>query len=216
MSTNEIEAVLFDYGGVFTASPFGAAEGVADKLGLPRATLLDLVFGPYDRDTDHPWHQLERGEVSLDQARKAILEAGRAHDREVDIFVYFAAIASITQGMVEPMIDCARNIKIAGYRTAIVTNNVAEFAEHWRASLPLDELFDTIIDSSQVGMRKPNPKIFHHALECVGNIAPQNAVFLDDFAGNVAAAERVGMHGILVEPDPSGAIAKLESLLAGS
>jgi putative hydrolase of the HAD superfamily len=79
--------------------------------------------------------------------------------------------------------------------------------------LPLAELFDAVIDSSEVGMRKPDPAIFSLALRELGGVAPEHAVFLDDFAGNVEAARRLGMHGVLVEDDPSGALAELERLV---
>ena len=113
------------------------------------------------------------------------------------------------------MVECARDLKAEGYRTAIVTNNLAEFSEHWLKTLPLDELFDTVIDSSQVGVRKPDPRIFELALERLGGVEAERAVFLDDFPGNVEAARRVGMTGILVESDPSSALEELRRLLEG-
>lgn len=213
MSSRGIDAVLFDYGGVFTASPFSAADSMAAKLDLSPHTLLEIVFGPYDEDTEHPWHRIERGELDIEAARQEILLLGREHGAEVDLFEFFSAIGAIARGTVEPMVECARRVKRDGYRTAIVTNNIAEFSEHWRKTLPLEEMFDAVVDSSEVGMRKPNPKIFRHALERLGNIAPERSVFLDDFHGNVAAANNIGMHAILVEADPSGAIRVLEQLL---
>lgn len=216
MRSSSIEAVLFDYGGVFTVSPFTAVASLAERLGIEPMVLLEIVFGPYDRDTDHPWHRLERGELPLGEAREEILALGRSRGSEVDLFDFFAAIGSIASGVVEPMVACARRLKDTGYRTAIVTNNVAEFSEHWRRTLPLDELFDAVVDSSEVGMRKPDPRIFSFALESLGNVAPGRAVFLDDFHGNVSAATALGMHGILVEADPTEAIARLERLLAGA
>lgn len=216
MQSDGIEAVLFDYGGVFTVSPFSAVSSLAERLEVPTAALLEIIFGPYDRDTDHPWHRLERGEMRLDEARDEILALGRSRGSEVDLFEFFGAIGSIASGVVEPMVDCARRLKMSGYRTAIVTNNVAEFSEYWRRTLPLNELFDTVVDSSQVGMRKPNPKIFSFTLECLGNVAPRRAVFLDDFHGNVSAATAMGMHGILVAENPILAIEELERLLAAT
>jgi len=71
-----------------------------------------------------------------------------------------------------------------------------------------------IVDSSEVGMRKPNPAIFLHALELLGGIAPSSAVFLDDAAGNVAGAQRAGLHAILVDAaDPEPALAELDVIL---
>lgn len=215
MRSEPIEAVLFDYGGVFTVSPFGAAVELSARLGMPTEVLLEIIFGPYDQDTDHPWHRLERGELKVQEAREEILLLGRDRGSEIDLYEFFGGIASIANGVVQPMVDCARRLKSEGYRTAVVTNNVAEFSEFWRRSLPLEELFDLVVDSSEVGMRKPNPKIFTHTLESLGNVAPQRAVFLDDFHGNVAAAIQLGMHGILVEPDQTLAIAELERLLGG-
>ncbi len=182
---------------------------------MPTEVMLEIIFGPYDQDTDHPWHRLERGEMKIQEARDAILLLGRDRGSEIDLYEFFGGLSAIANGVVQPMVDCARRLKNEGYRTAIVTNNVAEFSEFWRRSLPLDELFDVVVDSSQVGMRKPNPKIFTHTLESLGDVAPRRAAFLDDFHGNVAAASALGLHGILVEADQTGAIAELERLLGG-
>jgi HAD superfamily hydrolase (TIGR01509 family) len=98
-----------------------------------------------------------------------------------------------------------------------VTNNVKEASEQWRALVPLAELFEVIVDSSEVGMRKPNPAIYLHALDLLGGVAPERAVFLDDAPGNVAGARRAGLHGILVDAaEPAGALAELDALLERS
>jgi len=208
-----IDAVLFDYGGVFTASPFSAADDFCAKVGLTREQLFHVIFGPYDRDTDHPWHRMERGELAIELARDEIRELSRQRGTDIDLFEFFMAIGSISSGVIEPMIDCVRRLKADGLRTAIVTNNIAEFSEHWRKSLPLDELFDVVVDSSQVGLRKPDPRIFALTLERLGGIEASRAAFLDDFPGNVAAARDLGFHAILVEPDPLPAIDELLRLL---
>src|SRR5207302_1315443 len=102
----------------------------------------------------------------------------------------------------------------AGYRTALVTNNVAEFGDGWRQLIPVDELFELVVDSSQVGVRKPDPRIFRLALEQLDGVRPEQAVFLDDFEANVAGARQVGMHGIVVGEHRAEALARLEDLLA--
>ena len=94
-----------------------------------------------------------------------------------------------------------------------MTNNALEFRERWRASLPLDELFDVVVDSSEEGVRKPDPRIFELALERLGGIEPARSVFLDDHPGNIAACEAVGIRGVLVADDPSGALAEVDRLL---
>ena len=84
---------------------------------------------------------------------------------------------------------CAKRIKSSGLQTAIVTNNAKEFRERWIASVPVDEICHAIVDSSEIGIRKPDPRIFEHALETswAGSI-PSRAIFVDDYPANVEAA----------------------------
>ena len=206
-----IQAVLFDFGGVFMDSPFAAVRDFGASLGIAPERALALLFGAYDADTDHPWHRLERGELTLLEARQAIFELSDP-ERRIDLF---EALGSLRNASVRAdMIEVAREARARGIKTAIVTNNVREFGEAWRAMLPAEELFDAIVDSAHVGVRKPDPRIFRLALERLGGVAPADAVFLDDYHGNVAAAERLGMRGILVEEDHRPALALLRSLLA--
>ena len=212
MKARSVDVVLFDFGGVFTESPFEVARRFGAALGAEPERVIDLVFGPYHEDTDHPWHRLERGEIALEVAREAIIALGAAEGLETDPYRVLAALGR-GGGVREPFVAGVRRARAAGMRTAIVTNNVREFREAWRAMLPVDELFDAVIDSSEVGRRKPDAAIFRHALAAVGGPPPERAVFLDDFAGNVNAARALGMHGILVEPDPAPALAELLAIL---
>ncbi len=211
-----IDAVLWDYGGVFSASPFEAMGRLAESVGVAPDRYVGLIFGPYDRDDDHPWHRLERGEITLGDARDQILELGRAEGVEADLLHFISAMAKEGIGVRAEVVSLAREIKSSGTDTALVTNNIAEFREHWRKSIPIDELFHHVIDSSEVGLRKPDPRIFELALEKVGASDPGRAVFLDDYEGNVEAARRVGIHGILVTSDFGEALDELCALLAAS
>jgi len=205
-----IQAVLFDFGGVFMESPFAAVRAFGARQGIDPERALELIFGTYDRDTDHPWHRLERGELSLVDARQEIFDLG-APEHRIDLF---EALGSLQNTSVRPdVVQIARDARAAGMKTAIVTNNVREFGDGWRGMLPVDELFDVVVDSAHVGVRKPDPRIFRLALERLGGTAPEQAVFLDDFHGNVAAAERLGMRGILVEEDHRPAMQMLRALL---
>jgi putative hydrolase of the HAD superfamily len=208
-----IRAVLFDFGGVYTASPFAVFAEAAGELGAAPERVLGLVFGPYDRDTDHPWHRLERGELSLLEARQAIIALASEAGLAFDPLAILARMAN-TGGAREAVVAATRRLRERGLRTALVTNNAREFRAGWRSMIPLAELFDTVIDSSEVGVRKPDPAIFALALRELGGVAPERAVFLDDFPGNVAAARRFGMHGVLVEDDPRSALDELERLIA--
>jgi epoxide hydrolase-like predicted phosphatase len=209
-----LEAVLFDFGGVFTESPFGAAESLGAELGAPPGRLLELVFGPYHADTDHPWHRLERGEIGFLAAREEILALGRAAGIEADPLRVFQKMGMAGGGVREAMVERARRLRAAGVRTALVTNNAREFRERWRALLPADELFEHVVDSSEVGVRKPDPAIFRIALARLGGPAPERTLFLDDFEGNLAAARGLGLRALRVAEDPASALAALDALLA--
>ncbi len=208
-----IDAVVYDFGGVFMASPFEAIRRLGDEKGLASEQVLDIVFGEYGADTDHPWHRVERGEIDLTTAREEIHALGLAQGVEVELFEMLKYMGS-DGGIREPMVASVRRVRAKGLRTAILTNNIAEGRDFWRPMLPLDELFDVVVDSSEIGMRKPNPAIYHHTLALLGVAEPGRAVFLDDFAGNVVGAESVGMIGVLVEADPTAAIARVDALLA--
>jgi epoxide hydrolase-like predicted phosphatase len=206
-------AVLFDFGGVFTPSPFDGARHYGAQIGADPQRVLELVFGPYHEDTDHPWHCLERGELALADARSAIIALGEAEGVDADPFKLFASMAASPRGVHDEMVERARAVAARGYRTALVTNNVVEFRDQWRRMLPADELFQVIVDSSEVGMRKPNPAIFRHTLALLGDVAPGECLFLDDAESNVEAARRLGIRGVVVKPDLRDALAALDALL---
>jgi len=199
-----ISAVLFDFAGVLTSSPWVAltAAGGGD---------LELLIGSYAEDTDHPWHQVERGEMAIADWAVAVTELGKAQGVEVD----FTPLGSMLADMLvhDVVVERVRSLRVEGYRLGLITNNVREGSAMWRSKVPVDELFDVVVDSSEVGMRKPNPAIFHHTLELLGGVPPAEAVFLDDAPGNVAGAQRVGLHAILVE-DPETAVADLDAILS--
>ena len=212
---DRVEAVLFDFGGVFTDSPFDAAESLGIELGIAPGRLVEIVFGPYHRDTDHPWHRLERGEISLRDARDEIIALGAREGVDSDPVALFQRMSG-SPGTREIVVACVRRLRTDGYRTAVVTNNIREFREAWVRMVPVSELFDLVVDSSEVGVRKPDPRIFHLALEQLGGIAPERAVFLDDVAANVEAAIALGIRGVRVGADPAPALAELDGLLDGA
>jgi putative hydrolase of the HAD superfamily len=206
------EAVLWDYGGIFTASPFAAAHAYARSQDVDPEEMLRVVFGSYDADTDHVWHQLERGEISFVDALTEIKADAEAAGFRFDTGEMFSMMVTdqIDRSLV---VEAVRLVRAKGLRTAIVTNNIREYGDAWRNQFPLDELFDAVVDSSEEGVRKPDPAIFLTALERVGVEDPTRAIFLDDFPGNIDAARAMGMHGILVEADPTPALDELLSLV---
>ncbi len=211
--TTDLKAVLFDFGGVFTDSPFHAFSAYATKIGATREQVTEIVFGGYVVDSDHPWHQVERGEITLENARERIMALGREQGLDVDIWEVFMAMAENGGGLRTELVDYVPRIRASGLATGIITNNVVEFRDHWRGMLPVDELFDFVIDSSEVGMRKPNPAIFELALE-TGGFTPGQVLFLDDYEGNVIAAQALNIRSILVDGDGAKTVADLEAVLS--
>lgn len=199
-----ITAVLFDFAGVLTSSPWVAMTAAGGGN-------LELLIGSYEDDTDHPWHQVERGEMAIGDWAAAVSETGRAQGIEIDFTPLQAMLGEMT--LHEQIIRRVRTLRVEGYRLGLITNNVREGTAMWRSLVPVDDLFDVVVDSSEVGMRKPNPAIYHHALELLGGIPPEQAVFLDDTPGNVEGALRAGLRAILVD-DPDKAVTELDELLA--
>jgi putative hydrolase of the HAD superfamily len=205
------DAVLFDFGGVLTSSPFAALRAKGEESGAGYDTVRNLVMGPYDEDTDHAWHRAERGELALADALELITTEAQTVGLAFDpskIGSFFGP-ASVQDVVVERI----RRLRSEDYRTALVTNNVRELAPFWRPLVPLDELFDVVIDSSEVGVRKPDPRIFMLTLARLG-VPAERSVFLDDWPGHLVAAEALGLRGILVGSDPAEAMAELDALLS--
>jgi epoxide hydrolase-like predicted phosphatase len=210
-----VEAVVFDFGGVFTTSPFAALMAAAEAQALDPMTMVGVMFGPYDQDTDHPWHQLERGEITLDDATAGIVELAAA-EGVADFQPMEMLMALGGSGVRTEVVEFCRDVKSRGFRTGLLTNNAREFEEFWVPLLPLDELFDDVVDSSAVGLRKPDARIYELSLERLGVAAPA-AVFVDDAPGNVVGAQAVGMRAVLIGTEPADvavALAELESHLS--
>lgn len=210
-----IDAVFWDFGGVFTGSPFHL-DDYARSLGTTNHRLLEHVFGRYEADGDHPWHRLERGEGTLAEALEAAAEACQADGIEGFTSEGFFGAMSGTTSEARRDRAVAKVIQLneAGITQAIITNNAKEFGDMWRQLIPVDELFEAVIDSSAVGIRKPDPRIYRLAMETLDVSDPDTSAFLDDFEPNVAAARDLGMHGILVEDDISPALVELDRIVA--
>ena len=211
----DYDAVMWDFGGVFSPSPFTTVEMIGREKGYDAERFFAAVFGPYDRDIDHPWHRLERGEVDFMTARDEIISLAQADGMEADPIELFTRMGQEGGGMRSEVVALAADVKRRGFQTAIVTNNAKEFRENWTKSVPIDEICHAIVDSSEIGIRKPDPKIFEHALKTLAVGDPSRAIFVDDFAANIEAAEALGMRGVLMKDDYFPALKEVEGLLGG-
>ncbi|MEO5900584.1 MAG: HAD family phosphatase [Ilumatobacteraceae bacterium] len=203
-----VDAVIFDLGGVLSRngriSEFAARfpEHDADEL-------LKIFVGDYGTDGDHSWHRLERGEITLDEHRALNKEALAAAG--ITLPPPPQGGAAIIFELNEPVVALVHELRDVGLKLGVLTNNVREFRAMWWELLPFTELFDDVLDSHEVGLRKPNPAIYRLALERLG-VEATRAAFLDDVQSNVDAAAAVGLHGVFVEVDPTSAVAAVRSL----
>ncbi len=212
-----IEAVIFDYGGVLSTTPFAGIAEYERKMGYPERSLSQLLFGrgaspqgPTE-EPDHDWHLLETGRLTLDQFHERLVDRSEAAlGQPLDLGDYAQFLRELGVGIHWMMVHRVRLLRADGYRTAILTNNVKEWGNYWKGSIPTD-LFDEIVDSCDVGLRKPDPAIYRLTCERL-KVAPEAAVFLDDTRRHVEGARDVGLQAILVR-DPWAALAELDAIL---
>ena len=206
-----MKAVLFDFGGVIT-EPLGSVLGVlATAAGADPAEFAALLIGAYDAE-DHLWNRLERGEIGFAELCEWARAEGARRGWSVDLSPALDHLAALP--FRPAVLDRAADLRRRGLRTAVVTNSFTEVTALWRARIDIDDLFDAIVDSCEVGLRKPDPRIYHLTLERLGGLAPEEAVLLDDFEVNLEAARAIGMHGVAVGDDTDAALAELERLLS--
>ena len=207
-----IRAVVSDFGGVLTNPliesflAYQRETGIAfEDLGTAMARIMDEDGGR------HPLFELEKGNVTEQEFTDRLgAELGRKLDTLGE--AYFANLHPN-----EPMIEYLRARKADGMRLALLTNNVREWEPLWRAKLPdVEELFEVIVDSGFVGMRKPEPEIYELTLERMGGgLRFDECAFVDDIELNCDAARALGMKPVRFH-DNDQAIAELDALLGRS
>ena len=220
-----MQAVIFDFGGVITESPFEAFNHYESRVGLP----IDFIrrvnaTNPHS----NAWARLERSELTP----AGFDEAFADDSRRLGHVVRGSAILPLLAGEIRPeMVAALDAVRAAGYRTACLTNNIvvtddgdvdgAEGDPH-DVSITADRQrsaavaaimarFDVVVESSKVGVRKPEPRFYEIACELLG-VVPDECVFLDDLGVNLKPAAAMGMATIKVT-DPANALAQLSALL---
>ena len=164
------------------ANPFTALAEAGAGDDLTAEAVLDILIGPYDSDTNHPFHRMERGEITGVEWYDEVSKVLSGFDITLDASKLAGAFSSL--GVHDVVIERIQSLKDDGYQTGLITNNVKEAATGWQGMVDLT-MFDVVIDSCMVGMRKPNPAIYKLALDELGGVAPERAVFLDDAAGQI-------------------------------
>jgi putative hydrolase of the HAD superfamily len=208
-----IEVVISDFGGVVTTPIDASFWAFARQFDIPLETVRAALDARTARDGAHPLHVLEVGAMTEAEFVRGLSEdlAVLGHNG-----IPTDGFAEAYFGHLRPnmsMIAELRNWKARGLRLAMLTNNVAEWEPHWRAMLPVDELFETVVDSAFVGVRKPDPRIYEITLERLG-VEASACVLIDDLAENCAAATELGMHAVHFF-NTATTIAAVEQLLRG-
>jgi putative hydrolase of the HAD superfamily len=192
-----IRAVISDFGGVLTNKLIEAFAAFQDETGISMEQLGRGMQRVAERDGEYPLFRLERGEISEADFLENLswgLEEELGHRPTLHRFreIYFDALHAN-----KPMLELMRELRDRGLRMAILTNNVREWEELWRSKLPLDEIFEVIVDSGWVGMRKPQHEIYQLTVERLGDgLEPAECLFVDDNELNVEAARELGMTAV--------------------
>lgn len=199
MAGRQFEAVIFDFGGVITASPFEAFNRLEDERGLPRDFIRRVNAANPD---DNAWARFERSEI--DAARFDALFAAEAG--ALGHALDGGSVLAVLSGSIRAEMVAALDRLVAeGLRIACITNNVraghgaglARSADRMDAYEQVFARFEHVIESSKAGVRKPDPLIYRMMCEQLG-VEPERCVYLDDLGVNCKPAAALGMHAIKV------------------
>jgi putative hydrolase of the HAD superfamily len=209
-----IAAVIFDFGGVITSSPFESFNRLEAARGLPQDFVRRINANNPD---DNAWAKFERAEISAAEFDTLFAAEAAAQGHELA----GADVLAVLAGTVRPaMVRALDQLKDAGYRIACITNNVptghgAGLARSEDRSDALEQIFarfEHVIESSKAGVRKPDPRIYLMMCEKLG-LEPAACVYLDDLGVNCKPAAQLGMAAIKVTGEAQ-ALADLSALLA--
>ena len=191
--------VIFDFGGVITASPFEAFNRLEEERGLPR----DFIRQVNAADPDHnAWAKFERAEIDAATFDRLFVEEARALGQELE----GEAVLAVLAGVVRPaMVAAIDTLKAKGFTVGCITNNVpsGKGSGMARSEAMAAEVaaimtrFDHVIESSKVGVRKPDPAIYRMMCDALG-VEPAACIYLDDLGINCKPAAGLGMHAIKV------------------
>jgi putative hydrolase of the HAD superfamily len=203
-----IEAVIWDFGGVFTTSPFEAFARYERARGIAVGVIRRINSTNHENNA---WARFERSELDLDGFDQAFAAEAAALGHQIP----GRDVLPLLAGDFRPeMIEALRRVKTR-FKTGCITNNMPPTAASGAAAnralyaREIMELFDALIESSKVGIRKPDPRIYAMMCEKLA-VKPGACVLLDDLGGNLKPARAMGMTTIKVESAPQ-AIAELEA-----
>ncbi len=184
------DAVVFDFGGVLITPITDLLDEVAGWHGISMTEMLDVLLGPRETSTDdHPWHRAERGELPTAalQAEVAPFAAAAGLTLRGDEYERLLCGVFVVR---DAVVDLVRQLQAAGYTTGLLTNSFVEFRDHLESKVDFG-LFDVVVDSSEVGCRKPEPAIYDIVTDRCA-VAADRILYFDDFAANLVGATGAG------------------------
>jgi putative hydrolase of the HAD superfamily len=207
----EVEAVVSDFGGVLTTPLLSSFMAIQDEIGITPESIGKAMRAISTEDGGNPLYALERGEIAEADFLERLadgLEPVLGQRPHLHRFreVYFEALQPNLE-----MIELMRELKAGGKRMAMLTNNVREWEPLWRPMLPVDEIFETVVDSGFVGCRKPEAEIYELTLERLG-LPAEACLFIDDLLPNIVGAREAGMTAVHFR-DNEQAIAEIRAAL---
>jgi epoxide hydrolase-like predicted phosphatase len=207
-----VEAIISDFGGVLTSPLMDSFTAFHDASGISLQALGEAMAAIWTRDGVQPLFELETGRMTEAAFLHALsVQLSTQLVRAVDMSGFGRRYLELLEPN-QPLIDYMRELRDRGYRMAICTNNVREWEAGWRAKLPVEEIFETVVDSAFVGMRKPDRRIYELTLKRLGATASET-LFLDDIEVNCDAARAMGMTAVRFRSTEQ-AIADVEAALA--
>ena len=187
--------VISDFGGVLTTPLAESFMAIQNSVGISPQNFAAALGAATEQTGKNPLFELECGRITDDEFTGQMSDAlepilgHRPEFREFGLTFFKALHPNVA------MIDLIREVRRNGYRAALLTNNVKEWEPLWRSMLPVDELFETVVDSGFVGCRKPDPRIYEITLGRV-ELPAEDCVFIDDMEINCEAAVALGMKAI--------------------
>ncbi|MGI9624929.1 MAG: HAD family hydrolase [Acidimicrobiales bacterium] len=201
-------AAILDYGGVMAVSPLSRIHWLAEELGASRDVVVSTIFSGHGDGVDNPWMDAEVGACEMDEEFGARMQARfDPHDVVFDLDFFRSWVVDATNEPEPQMVAAVRQLRTAGVRSVLLTNSVKGFRGVIDATVPVDELFDEVLESWQIGSRKPEARAYWVAADRLG-VPASRCVFVDDLPVNVDAATALGMTAILME-DGATASSKL-------
>ncbi|HWD65334.1 MAG TPA: HAD family phosphatase [Solirubrobacteraceae bacterium] len=210
----DVRGVISDFGGVLTSPLLDAFSSIQESSGISVEDLGKAMFALAGRLGVNPLIELETGRMTETDFLEALgVQLSQQLGRHVQMEGFGEAyFESLSPNL--PMIEYMRELRDRGYRMAICTNNVREWEQRWRSMLPVDEIFDVVVDSAFIGSRKPEPEIYQVTLERL-RIPAAACLFIDDVEVNCDGARQAGMRAVQFR-DSEQARREIETALNGA